>query len=159
VKWSTGAVGSTITGLTAGTYYATVTDDQGCFLVNYASVAQQVKITANTTVSQPTCLQNNGGAIAFGSGGMPPYSYNWSNGKQTQIDTGLTAGYYYVTVTDFNHCSGTAIATVSGSTPITVTYTTTPSSCTSPTGSATLNITGGTKPYKVAWGSFPVQTT
>jgi gliding motility-associated-like protein len=38
------------------------------------------------------------------TGGATPYIYNWSNGATTQNISGLTQGYYKVTVTDLNGC-------------------------------------------------------
>src|SRR6185295_10827876 len=109
--------------------------------------SQTPAITVSSTITNATCLQNDGQVIAFGSGGMPPYTYAWSNGQHTQTIGGLIAGYYYVTATDSNNCIGTKGVSITSSTPISVTYSTTASSCVSPTGTATLNISGGTTPY------------
>ncbi|MEI7803363.1 MAG: hypothetical protein WCI97_11990, partial [Bacteroidota bacterium] len=113
---------------------------------------------ANPTTTPATCLQNDGSSIAFGSGGLPLYTYAWSNGQQTQTVTGLTAGVYYVTVTDANNCIGQGYAYVNSSTPITVTYSSTASSCTAPTGTATVTPTGGTPPYTISWNTYPAQS-
>ncbi len=156
--WSNGANSPSISGLQMGQIVVTVTDAQGCYTVNYGYIQQSITIGANPTVTPATCLQNDGSAIAFGSGGTSPYSYLWSNGQQTQTVTGLTAGFYMVTVTDANNCIGQAYANVTASTPITATYSSTPSSCTSPTGSATVAITGGTTPYTINWITYPPQS-
>ena len=156
--WSNGANSSSITGLMMGQVSVTVTDAQGCFQVGYGYVQQGITIGTNPISTPATCLQNDGSIIAFGSGGLPPYSYLWNNGQQTQTVTGLTAGYYYITVTDANGCVGQGFASVAASTPITATYSSTPSSCTAPTGTATVSATGGTTPYSINWNTFPVQT-
>jgi hypothetical protein len=156
--WSTGATTSSITGLVAGFYQVTVTDANGCAAQGYASVQQSIQIGANVTTTPTTCLQNNGALMTFGSGGMPPYTYQWSNGPTTQSQTGLPGGFYSVVVTDANGCSGEGYGFLSTATPITVTQVTTPSSCTAPTGSATLTISNGTAPYTTVWNTFPVQT-
>ena len=155
--WSNAATTSAITGLMMGYYNVEVTDANGCDYTAYANVTQAVTIGANVTISPATCLQNDGSATSFGSGGMPPYTYLWSNTATTQTIGSLSAGNYSVTVTDANGCIGNGYANVFSSTPINVTYTTTPSSCTSPTGSATLTISGGTAPYTTVWNTFPVQ--
>lgn len=156
--WNNAATSASISGLTMGSYNVTVTDAQGCNVTNYAYIQQAVQIGATTTPTPATCLQNNGAAIVFGSGGTPPYSYLWSNAATTQSISGLTAGSYSVTVTDANGCLGNGYAYVSASTPITATYTTTPSSCTAATGSATLTVSGGLAPYTINWNTFPAQT-
>jgi hypothetical protein len=156
--WSNGSTATGITGLTMGSYNLTVTDATGCSATNYAEVMQAITISAPVTATPATCTAADGAVIAFGSGGMPPYAYLWSNGATTASQTGLTEGYYTVVVTDANGCIGQGYGYVSSSTPITASYTTTPSNCTTPTGSATLSIAGGTTPYTVNWYTTPPQT-
>ncbi len=157
-QWSNGANSPSISGLQMGNYMVTVTDAQGCYTENYAYISQAITITANSTPTAATCLQNDGSSIAFGSGGMPPYSYLWSNGQATQTATGLVAGSYMVTITDANNCIGQGFSYINASTPITVTYSSTPSSCTAPTGTATVVISGGTTPYTITWNTYPGQS-
>jgi len=157
-SWSNSATTSSITGLIKGYYTVQVTDALGCNTTRGASVQQSKTIGTNITSTPATCVQNNGAATSFGSGGIPPYTYLWSNSATTQSITGLTAGFYSVTVTDANGCIGNGSRYIGASTPVNVTYTATASSCTSPTGSATLNITGGTSPYTVQWYTSPAQT-
>ncbi len=157
--WNTGATTTVISNLTMGYYNCVVTDAQGCKSPGYAGstyVQQVPTINVNTSVTNATCIQPNGSAIAFGSGGVGPYSYVWDNGQTTQTATGLLGGQYYqVVATDNNGCKGTGYASINSTTPITVTYTTTTSLCTAPTGSATLTISGGTAPYTTTWSTYP----
>ncbi|WP_276131755.1 DUF7619 domain-containing protein [Polluticoccus soli] len=157
--WSNTATSQSISGLVKGQYTVTATDAQGCKAMRYVNVAQSVNIGANITLTPATCVQNNGSATVFGSGGTPPYTYLWSNSGTTQTITGLTAGSYSVKVTDANGCFGTNSQYLSSSTPVNAQVTTTPSSCTSATGSATLSITGGLAPYNIQWFTVPAQTT
>ncbi|NNF01486.1 MAG: HYR domain-containing protein, partial [Bacteroidia bacterium] len=53
---------------------------------------------------------NNGTIDLTVSGGIPPYTYSWSNMQTTQDLTGLAIGTYIVTVTDF--CGSTASISV-----------------------------------------------
>ena len=156
--WSNAATTSAITGLTMGSYSVVVTDAAGCSATAYAYVTQSITISAPVTSTPATCTAADGAVIAFGSGGLPPYTYLWSNSATTQSQTGLASGSYDVTVTDANGCIGTGYGYVNVSTPITVTYSVTPSLCTSPTGSATLTIAGGTTPYTTDWYCTPPQT-
>ncbi len=156
--WSTGATTSSIGSLVMGGYSVDVTDGAGCTASGYTYVNQSITISAPVTPTPASCTASDGAVIAFGSGGLPPYTYLWSNSATTQSQTGLAAGSYDVTVTDANGCIGTGYGYVNVSTPITASYTATASLCTAPTGSATLTLAGGTTPYSTVWYSSPVQT-
>jgi hypothetical protein len=158
--WNNGATTSSITGLSQGYYAVKVTDAQGCFSeTNYIQVTQSINIGANTTPTPATCAQHDGHVITFGSGGTTPYTYLYDNGTANQTAAGLAGGTSVnVVVTDANGCTGNGYAYISSTTPITVTYSSTNSSCTAPTGSATLSINGGAGPYIVDWNTSPAQT-
>ena len=157
-RWSNGATSAIITGLSQGRYNVTITDAQGCKSHYDAYVQQTTNITVHTTITDAPCLQNDGSAIAFASGGTPPYSYQWTNGQTTQSIINMPGGYNTVSVTDANHCTGSGAATIGFATPINVTNNIVAGSCLSPTGSATLIVTGGTTPYSIAWQTYPIQT-
>jgi len=55
-----------------------------------------------------------GSATVSPSGGPSPFTYSWSNGQTKATATGLCAGTYTCTITDYNGCSAT--------TPVTVNY-------------------------------------
>lgn len=156
--WSNSATTTSINNLTAGSYSLTVTDANGCSRTRTEQVHQAIQIAVNTTPTNSTCLQNNGALMTFGSGGTPPYSYLYGNGATTQAQTGLAPGYYPVTVTDANGCSGHGGGYIGTSTPVNVTFSATPSSCNGATGSATVAISGGQAPYTVNWSTYPAQT-
>ncbi len=156
--WSNGTTIAANTGLSLGSYWVSITDASGCADTAHVYINQTPVITVNTTIAPPTCLDTNGSITAFGSGGTSPYTYLWSNGATTQWLGGLGASYLGITATDANGCVGVDAAYLSSSSPITITYATTPSSCTAPTGTATLTMTGGTSPYTVQWFTSPPQT-
>ena len=160
--WSNGANSASINNLTYGVYTATVTDAQGC--VNNATwgiyVPQAINIYVNTSSTNATCLQNDGSSIAFATGGIAPYSYLWFNGQTTQSISGLSGGTFdNIFVTDANGCIGQGTVGINSTTPINVTYVASPSSCTAPTGSAGLTISGGTIPYTIVWNTYPTGST
>ena len=157
--WSNAQTSQQAINLITGSYNVTVTDAQGCNGYGYGYVPQGITINDSTVVTPATCILNNGSAISFGSGGIPPYNYIYSSGQTTQTVTGLAGNSNYnVQVTDANGCIGTGYFYISTSTPISVTYSTTASSCTAPTGSASLSISGGQAPYIIMWDTYPVQT-
>lgn len=53
-----------------------------------------------------TTLQSGASLMAVGNGGIPPLTYQWLGGPATAANTVFTAGFHYVTATDF--CGQTA---------------------------------------------------
>lgn len=72
------------------------------FLATYVS-AQKFPLTVGVTSSNPTCENTNDGSITLNVyGGLPPYTYLWSNGSQSQSIQNLSPGFYDVMVRDAN---------------------------------------------------------
>jgi hypothetical protein len=72
------------------------------FLATYVS-AQKFPLTVGVTSSNPTCENTNDGSISLNVyGGLPPYTYLWSNGSQSQSIQNLSPGFYDVMVRDAN---------------------------------------------------------
>lgn len=83
----------------------TVTSNNGCVqTVQEPALVQVVPegaLTVLLDVSQPACEEDATGAISVEVlNGLPPYSFEWSNGQTSPGITGLTAGQYGLTVTD-----------------------------------------------------------
>ena len=151
--WSNGDTTATITGLSAASYDLTVTDANGCDLVTSATVQNNGGglITSMTNVIDVDCFGNNNGeaTVSVGSGS---YTYLWSNSDTTATITGLSGGYYYVTVEDLFGCQG--IDTVYIQEPAQLTYSdsVTHVSCYGGNdGVIDLNISGGTPGYTYNW--------
>lgn len=160
--WSPNAGGATtaqITGLTAGNYSVTVTDQNGCFSVAPVAVAEPAAINLTASLTVPTCFGvPNGTATVQPSGGTPPFTYAWSNGQQTIAATSLTAGPYAVTVTDANGCSDSLALILTEPAALTLLTNAVPVSCNGGSdGTASATPTGGTPPYTFTWNN--AQTT
>lgn len=153
--WNNSATSQNLSGLSQGNFYCIVTDNIGCQTTNYYYLSQAVTISYNSSVTFATCTQNNGAVLSFVSGGTAPYNFLWSNSATTQNLNNLTSGNYSLQITDVNGCTGYGWAYVGVNTPISVTNTVTASSCTSPTGGATITASGGTAPYATIWYTFP----
>ena len=158
--WSNGATSQNLQNLSTGNYPVTITDGDGCSTIQYEVYIQQsIGIEVPVSTTPALCSNNDGGAIAFGSGGTAPYTYKWSTGSTLQSINNLASGYYTVDAIDVNGCKGSGYAYINSNSPVYVSIlTNTPSSCTSPTGSAEISINGGTAPYNVIWNTFPPQT-
>jgi hypothetical protein len=156
--WSNGANSQSIADLNQGGYSLWLTDAQGCFKGFYAYVQQSVNLGTQFTMVPATCLQTDGRATAYATGGTPPYTYHWDNGQTGPEISNITGGSYRFDVTDARGCTGQGYAYVNTSTPIVAQANATSSLCTSPTGTASLTITGGQAPYAVTWNTFPAQS-
>jgi hypothetical protein len=156
-SWSpSGGTADTATGLAAGTYTATVTDQNGCsatqtFVINQpaaiiASAAAQTNVTCNG--------DSNGSATVTATGGTGAYTYSWSpSGGTTDTAMGLAAGIYTATVTDANGCSATQSFTISQPAALSLSVNVlTNVSCNSGSdAAATAIVTGGTGAYTYSW--------
>lgn len=104
------------TNLMAGQYTVTVADGAGCTKTQIFLVSDLTPLTPNVAnVIPPNCYNANGGSIALAiAGGVPNYSYQWSNGSLLQSPQNLSIGTYTVTVTDGAGCTKTASITLAG---------------------------------------------
>jgi Pregnancy-associated plasma protein-A/SprB repeat/HYR domain len=155
--WSNGSTAEQAAGLTAGTYFVTVTDDNGCPVETSGTVSQPAQLLAAATATNETANNaQNGTATASGSGGTPGYTYLWNNGAATSFVSNLAPGTYTVTVTDAAGCTATASVTVqafscAGFQPV---ISSTDVTCFgSNDGTATVTPSGGTPGYNFAWGN------
>ncbi len=154
--WSNTATTASITGIVAGTYTVTITDNGSNTSTSSVTITEPAVLTAATVVDSNTTCNGfaNGGATASATGGTAPYSYAWSNTATTASITGITAGTYSVTISDANGCTSISSATVTQ--PATLIAATIVDSNTvdnNPNGGATASATGGTMPYTYSWGN------
>lgn len=74
--WSNGNSNQDLTGLAAGTYTVTVTDDVGCIQTAVFVVTEPAVLVATETHINPVCPQSNTGLIDISvSGGVAPYIF------------------------------------------------------------------------------------
>lgn len=106
-NWSNGQSGNKLEGLEAASYEVTVTDANGCQLVQSITLGQTDAIDIELeSLINLTCGETKTGRISIqASGGIEPFTYSWSTGADDQVIEGLEAGIYSVTVTDANGCS------------------------------------------------------
>ncbi len=102
-------------------------------------------------------------ATVYAQGGIPPYSYLWNNGQETQTATDLSAGTYSVEITDALGASVTAEVSIEQTEPIEITmieaqtvyigYTT---ECVSVSAES---ISGGSGSYTYKWNTGETSST
>ena len=104
---TTTQVGTPVAGvLPAGNYAVNIIDANGCTNTISTTITQPQPIVVQGTVTPILCFGQGAGAISTTtSGGVPPYTYLWSNSNPTPNITGVPAGSYTLTVTDANGCT------------------------------------------------------
>ena len=100
-------------GLVAGDYNFTITDNVGCSQAVSASILEN-NLTLSVATTDVTCFGLSNGALDITPSGLPtPYSYTWEasnggvvpTGQQNNEDiNGLIRGTYRVTLVDGNGC-------------------------------------------------------
>ena len=96
----------TITDLVDGIYQVEVIDANENKAVGTYTLTYPDPLYLKITKSEMTCSAPNGGqATAIASGGTPPYTYLWNTGHSGAHITGLSAGKYFLTVSDSRGCS------------------------------------------------------
>ncbi len=114
-----------------------------------------------TTDGQICPGENNGSATVTPTLGSAPYTYAWNaaaGNQSTQTATGLSEGYYCVTVTDANGKTDQACVEISASDPLNAGAfaTAETSNC---NGEATVLVSGGIPPYTYLWNDPQQQDT
>jgi gliding motility-associated-like protein len=148
-------------GLCAGTYTVTVRDGNNCTLPVSITIAEPAALAATTATTDVSCNGGiDGSATVTATGGVAPYTYNWSNGQTTQTAVNLAAGGYDVTITDDNGCDLVTSVVLTEPTAMAGTTTFDEPSCNGGTdGSATVTVTGGTAPYTYIWNTGSTNAT
>ncbi|MEI6435400.1 MAG: T9SS type A sorting domain-containing protein [Bacteroidota bacterium] len=153
--WSNGATLKEITGLSAGWFTVTITDANMCQTDGSWKVIQPDPTAINGTLSNVLCYGGNTGSILITvSGGTSPFQYLWSNGATGNNITGLTAGWFTVTITDANNCQASNNWELTQPEALSLNGTVVPVLCNGGnTGSVTITVSGGTSPFRYLWSS------
>lgn len=115
--WGNGAMTSTISGLSPGTYSVTITDENGCTRTGSAVVASfncaGFSVSLTNVINIACNGEATGSATASVSGGGGPFEYTWSNGTTDPVLSNVGAGEYSVTVENTGGCTDIASVTLS----------------------------------------------
>ncbi len=159
-SWSTGVSTPSISDLTPGNYSLTLTGTNGCESVESFLISEPAALSYNIVLENVTCSgSNNGIASATASGGLAPYTYEWSTGTVSNLETGLAPGNYDLSITDANGCQIYDNFNITEPDPILLAASSTQAICNGETGSASITATGGSGSLSYQWSSNPIQTT
>jgi hypothetical protein len=163
--WSPGSeTTGSIAVSSAGSYSVVATDGNGCTAASASFVVTENPLPLISTSTEDISCNGaaDGEAIADASGATAPYSYSWNTIPVQTNDTatGLDAGTYTVTVSDFLGCTNTANVTINEPAILDLICFSTDISCSGAgDGTVSVNVTGGTGSYDYSWNTIPVQTT
>lgn len=151
-NWSDAAaqITPTATALKAGTYYVTVTDQNGCTAATNTTILQSSTLNIRSTAQGTSCSgQTDGVATVIATGGSPLYTYNWNVPNSTSPVLGnLPSGSYTVTITDANNCVFSTTIVITEPPILTIAVTPTDLRCYGTRdGRIDVVAAGGTQPY------------
>ena len=156
--------------LTAGTYVLAVVDTVNCMMRDTVTISDpDYPLQAFAASKTTTCYgEDDGIAVVKGTGGTPPYTYNWYNSGQISFSLndsvyGLFAGTYYAEVTDANGCDTFAtINVIQSQTPLTASIQIMDVACKGDSNGFIVATAGGSySPYTYVWlsGSDTLRTS
>lgn len=123
-NWSNGTMDTLASGLSAGQYAVTVTDNNGCQSFASASIEEPPELFISLdSVEEARCFgEASGAAFVSGFGGNGPYQYQISGRgfQDTFAFNGLVAGSYTVTVRDDRGCTKSVAAVIGEPEPLLV---------------------------------------
>jgi len=155
-SWSTGESTESIGNLAPGIYTVVVTDAANCPEAISFTISEPTLLRANaTSTNMSGPATNDGTATSSPTGGVGPYTFEWSNMETTPTITGLPEGSYTVTVTDANGCTVVrTVVVLPGNCGITTSFLSTAVLCNGQSnGTATIVINGGSAPFTYLWSS------
>ncbi len=157
--WSNGRTTKDIAGITSGDYNVTITDAADCSVImNLVTVEDPQPLSIFIDEARDIdCFGNNDGRIDITvNGGATPYTFDWSNGSDTEDVNSLLPNNYQVTVTDANGCVAISSTTIISEN--TLLYSSANEvrniDCNGDlSGFVTISTTGGSSPYQYLWNN------
>ncbi len=160
--WSDGQTSFIAENLSAGDYFVTVTDENGCTAVGYITVELSPEgIWVMTSSIPPSCNGGDDGTAHISvMTGTAPFTIVWSDGQTGTDPTGLSAGTYSVTVTDANGCTAEDEAIVTEPSEVDGIFNIDDNTdCNQPNGRIELSAFGGTPGYTYSWNTGATTNT
>jgi len=154
IEWNGSTVTDTITTLQLGFAVFKITDSYGCMVIDSALVEQNSDFDVAVQSTELLCFfDSTATATVTPSGGLEPYMYDWGNGEETNIGTGLHGGSNYVTITDTEGCEVIFEVEIMSPPPLELALTMTPTSCFGgDDGRLEIDISGGAgSNYEIEW--------
>ncbi len=168
-NWDIPSTDQNPTGLLAGTYNLTITDNNGCTGNSSVTVSQPQVLTITSITTTDASCGNNDGTITINAAGGTinnffgtyQYSVQGQGTQSNNVFTNLAVGSYNVSVQDDNGCTATSNGVVvNQATLMAITNVTTADEfCGSNNGSITVDIQNGIAPYTYTLNTGATNTT
>ncbi|MBS1596240.1 MAG: gliding motility-associated C-terminal domain-containing protein [Bacteroidetes bacterium] len=142
------------TNLGPNTYSVTVSDANGCSAATAVTIVNPPALTLSHVFTNPTCNSAGNGSISMiPTGGTPGYTYQWAGGTFSgPIANNVSAGTYYITVTDAHGCTARDSVTITDPQPMYISGTPKNVTCNGDQdGYVIATGYGGTLPYSYQW--------
>ena len=158
--WDTATIAitnPTISTLNVGMHVVTVTDGNGCTIIDSVAVSSPPAIVTTVGENPASCFGIFDGSVSISAvGGTGGFSYSWNTTPvetATFIDS-LFSGQYFVTVTDNSGCIAIDTAVIAGPVLLSATKDSIPVTCFGGNnGAASVMATGGTGTYTYTWNN------
>ncbi len=154
--WSTGATTATVTPTASGNIFVTVTDANGCGVIETYYVPVPSQIFTSFFAQAPTCTGGGNGSITPNIiGNYLPHTWVWSTGTNANGNlTGLVSGNYGITITDQQGCTKAETIIVPTQAPVQVLALMNNAKChNTASGVGTALGSGGVSPYNFTWST------
>ncbi|TXB62499.1 S8 family serine peptidase, partial [Phaeodactylibacter luteus] len=155
-NWSNGASVPSLNNLSAGTYSITVSDGAQQ-VTRTAIISEPNPILVDLITVQPSCSNTNDGIIqaSVSEGLEADYTYQWNNGATSELLTGLPPGFYSVTVTNADGCTGQGATALTSPGAISLSLGANPVSCPGSSDGAAFiqSVNGGSPGYTGVWST------
>lgn len=154
--WSTSSTTQSINNLAAGNYDVTVTDANGCVasMTNFITQSPLINLTINGP-STTLCPGTSVTLTAQPTGGMPPFTFNWTDGYTTPAITvtPTTTSTYSVYVIDANGCSSSPQSKIVNifTVPLVIINASSTTICVGESVQIIAAVSGGNAPYTYTW--------
>lgn len=154
---------STFNNIPPGTYTVYARDANGCISTFVITVSNLPGPQVSATTTPSLCGQSTGTLTALGFSGTPVYRYSIDGGgnfQTTSLFSGLSAGFYTVTIRDAaNVCRNSIVVYVANSNGPQITASKTDASCGVNNGTITAASTGGVAPISYSINGVNFQSS
>ncbi|MCF8363787.1 MAG: hypothetical protein K9G70_14310, partial [Prolixibacteraceae bacterium] len=159
-NWSNGEITANLDQLEAGIYILTLTDAIDSTLIDTTVITQPdpqpMQLTLNAT-NVSSYGQSDGAISSNVSGGLPPYTYQWSNGSTTPDIGQITAGRYRLVVSDQLGTELSDSVTITEPEPdkilLSIERVVHPTETGASDGSINIDVRGGYPPFDFKWSN------